>query len=385
MDSSKHSKQLGIGIIGCGRMAHAHATAYRQIEGCELSAACDLRPKELGEFCRKHDIPRSYESAEALLADPGIDAVSVVTPDASHAELSIAALRAGKHVLCEKPLALNYQEARQMLISVSKDSLQGGPDSLGAQKRSRINMVNLSYRNAPAIQKAREIILSGEIGEVVHLRAGYLQSWLSSSVWGDWRSDPHWLWRLSSRHGSKGVLGDVGVHILDFASYPLGPSAGAFERLHCQLATFEQIKGRQLAEQPDYILDANDSALISVEFAGGALGSIDTTRWATGHVNSLTLGIYGNKGAIEIDLDSSPSALQLCDRENKDRAHWYTIKCSETPSNFQHFVRSILNLEEGGSGNGLPDFARGAEIQRVLDACFLSAEQGRQLRVAEIL
>ena len=358
---------LRLGIIGTGEMAHAHAEAYADMPGCELWSACDLRDRELREFGAKFGIRNCYRDAQAMLADPELDAVSVVTPDSSHAELNIAALQAGKHVLCEKPLAVNYDEAKRMLVAAQESGLR--------------NMVNLTYRNAPCIQYAREIVSGGEIGEVVHVEAKYLQSWLSSKVWGDWRSSPTWLWRLSARHGSRGVLGDIGVHILDFASYPLCEvgegSEGGFAALGCTLKTFEEIKGRQLGE---YSLDANDSALIQAQFACGALGSIHVSRWATGRVNSLYLGIYGTKGAIEIDLDQSWNILQLCDDENKDRAHWYTVHCPQTPSNFQRFVSSI----QTGQAEA-PDFACGAKIQRVLDACFASAsERGAMLPVSRI-
>ncbi|MEM9424705.1 MAG: Gfo/Idh/MocA family oxidoreductase, partial [Spirochaetota bacterium] len=273
-----------------------------------------------------------------------------------HEKLSIAALKAGKHVLCEKPLALNYAEARRMVVAARNSGLQ--------------NMVNFSYRDAPALQHARQLVSDGVIGEVLHLEARYLQSWLSSRVWGDWRSDPAWLWRLSSQHGSKGVLGDIGVHILDFASYPVERQTGPIEAVHCTLQTFSGVKGEQLGE---YTLDANDSAVINARFANGALASIHTSRWATGHINALYLGVYGTKGGIKIDLDESPDMLRLCDEQHKDQAQWQMLSCPPTPNNYERFVRSIRT----GRAEA-PDFGRGAEIQKLLDACFSShAERGR--------
>ena len=356
---------IRLGIIGTGGMASRHAHAFEQIAepDCEIRAACDLRPQELAQFTSKFGIAQSYTRAEELMANPKIDAVSIVTPDATHAQLSIAALKAGKHVLCEKPLALNYGEARHMAAMAQAADLQ--------------NMVNLSYRDTPALQQAQQIVASGEIGEIIHIQAHYLQSWLSSQVWGDWRSNPSWLWRLSSQHGSKGVLGDLGVHILDFASFPVAEQAGPIEAVHCTLQTFNSLKGKQFS---NYTLDANDSALISARFAAGTLASIHTSRWATGHVNSLFLGIYGSKGGIKINLDQSPKLLQLCDEHNKDRPHWYTVHCPPTPNNYERFVRSI----QTGCAEP-PDFAYGALMQQVLDACFAShAEQGKLLAVNQI-
>ena len=107
-------------------------------------------------------------------------------------------------------------------------------------------MVNFSYRNSPAIHKAFELVQSGELGEIIHLEASYLQSWLVSKSWGDWRKEHRWLWRLSTVHGSKGTLGDIGVHILDFATYPVGP----LESIACTLRTFSKVKGGEDWEFP---------------------------------------------------------------------------------------------------------------------------------------
>lgn len=360
------SKKLGLAIIGTGGMGREHARRLQQEKSCELKAACDLRPAELENFVKDFGIPKGYSDYKELLADPEVEAICVVTPDGLHAEISIAALNAGKHVLCEKPLALNYGEALQM--------------EAAARKSGCVNMVNFVYRNSDALQRAVEIVSSGEIGELLHVEAHYLQSWLSSKVWGDWRSEPSWLWRLSTQHGSKGVLGDVGVHILDMASYPAGP----VEKVHCQLATFAKVKGEQ---QGEYHFDANDSAVMNLVFASGALGSVHCSRWATGHENSLYLGLYGSKGAIKVDLDQSWTAIRLCSSRLRDSAKWETLECEAHPSTYQHFVRACLRHRAEDTrwrNEAGPDFARGAEIQRLLDACFFSAECGRMLELSEI-
>lgn len=230
-------------------------------------------------------------------------------------------------------------------------------------------MVNLSYRNAPAIQKAEQMVREGKLGEIVHVEASYLQSWLSSKVWGDWKTNPAWLWRLSSKHGSRGVLGDVGVHILDFATFPVGP----IKSVNARLKTFTALKGKRLG---DYPLDANDSALMQVEFASGALGVIHTTRWATGHPNSLNLRLHGTLGALRIDLDRSTTELDVCLGDNIHKAKWSRIKAPANPTIYQRFITAI----RGGKA-GVPDFARGAEIQQALDACFESDRTGGSVRL----
>ena len=230
-------------------------------------------------------------------------------------------------------------------------------------------MVNLSYRNWPCIQDVAARVRRGEIGDIMHVEASYLQSWLSAKVWGDWRTNPALLWRLSSAHGSKGVLGDIGVHIVDFATYPVGPIA----KVECQLKTFPKAPKDRIG---DYPLDANDSAVMTVEFKNGALGVIHTTRWATGHVNQLTLKLFGTKGAIEINSEVSTTGYRLCSGNDIDTAKWRDEVVAATPSNYQRFIRAITTGEPEQ-----PDFARGAEVQKVLDACFLSDAEKRSVRI----
>jgi predicted dehydrogenase len=188
----------------------------------------------------------------------------------------------------------------------------------------------------------------------------------------DWKAlkrQPGVLWRLSSRHGSKGVLGDLGVHILDFASYP----AGDIKSVNCRLRTFPKVKGDRVG---DYVLDANDSAVITVEFAGGAVGVVHTTRWATGQPNSIRLRIYGDRGAIVVDLDQSYDQLRLLRLGPKGKGEWKTVTCKATPSIYQCFIKSVKT-----GVNDQPDFARGAAIQKALDACFESNRKGRAVAV----
>ena len=344
-----------IAIIGTGGMGNAHAQEYQKIKNCKVVAVCDVAAGRAAAFAEKYKVKQHYTNFADLLDGAEIDAVSIVTPDSTHAQLSLQAMAAGKHVLCEKPLATNYPDALKM--------------ARAAARKGVINMINFSYRNSSAIQKAAAIIASGDLGQVVHVHGSYLQSWLSSKVWGDWKTTPAWLWRLSSAHGSRGVLGDVGVHLLDFATFPVGPA----RTIEAKLRTFSSIKGKQLG---GYTLDANDSAVISLEFAGGVLASLHTSRWATGQANSVSLVLHAEHGAIRIDLDKSYTRLEICRGKDVDTCSWKTLDCGRTPSIYERFVRSIRT-----GVNDQPDFARGAEIQKLLDACFTSEETGKSVRI----
>lgn len=336
-------------------MANTHARQFRALPGCAIVAVVEPVAERRAAFCATHEIPAGFGTVAELLRAAPCDAVSIVTPDAFHASLAIQCARAGKHVLCEKPLALNHADARRMLGA--------------ARQAGVVHLVNFSYRNWPCLEAVARLVQGGGIGDVYHVEASYLQSWLTNTVWGDWRTSPAWLWRLSTRHGSKGVLGDIGVHIVDFATYPVGPIAQVF----AQLKAFPKAPRNRI---DGYTLDANDSATLSVEFANGALGTIHTTRWSSGHVNRLFLKISGARGAVEIDSERSTTAYRACVGEKLARAEWTEVAAPPVPSIYERFITSIRT-----GVTTQPDFVRGAEVQRVLDACFRSDQQGRPVRL----
>lgn len=342
---------IRIGVVGTGGMARAHANAFKKIRGCRLVAACDVVKDRVEAYAKEHGIPDVYTDVDDMLAGTKLDAITNVTPDAFHAPISLKAIAKGLHVLCEKPLATNYADAKRMADA--------------ARKKGVINIVNLSYRDSRAIHKAHQLIAQGAIGRVMHLEAGYLQGWLGTMDWKALAHRPGALWRLSTAHGSKGVLGDLGVHILDFASY----AAGDIKSVNCRLKTFHKVKGDRIG---DYVLDANDSAVVTIELANGAIGTIHTTRWATGQPNSIRLRVYGDKGAVMVDLDQSWTELQLCRVKADGKREWQPVKCKRTPNNYQRFIKSIRT-----GVNDQPDFARGAAIQKALDACFTSNLKGK--------
>ena len=336
-------------------MAIAHVRNFKKIRGCKIIAAVDVDQVKAKKFAESHSIPQTFDSVESLLAANCIDAVSIVTPDPFHALLSIQCLKAKLHVLCEKPLALSHHDAMRMVEA--------------AKRAGTVNMVNFSYRDWSCIQKVATLVHAGKIGDIRHVEASYHQSWLVSDEWGEWRTSPNWLWRLSTSHGSKGTLGDVGVHIFDFATFPAGP----IRKVYAQLKAFPKAPRNRIGE---YKLDANDSAVINVEFANGALGSIQTTRWMGGHLNRLFLKIAGSEGSIEIDSEKSIDTYRICTGKNLSTNTWKTVSTGSTPSIYQRFIKSIKSGIQDQ-----PDFARGAEIQKLLDASYASNAQSKPILV----
>lgn len=338
-------------ILGTGGMANNHAEKFKEIEGVTLVGGIDTRPDQLAAFCDRHGIAGRFGSIDAAIAWGQFDAVTNVTPDAAHYPTTLPFLAAGKHVLCEKPLATNEADADAMADAAAKAGV--------------VNMVNLSYRNVAALQKAAAMVREGAIGQVRHFEASYLQSWLTQPAWGHWDRESQWLWRLSTKHGSKGVLGDVGIHILDFATFIAGQSA---TEVSCRLATFHKAPGDQIGEYP---LDANDSATMQVVLENGALGTVAATRFASGHLNDLRLRIYGDKGGLEVSYENNVSRLRACLAPDLQAAEWHDVDAPVLASIYQRFIAAIR-----GEGVADPDFARGAALQRLLDRAEQSAGQG---------
>lgn len=341
-------------ILGTGGMAKNHAEGFAAIPGVSLVAGIDTRAEPLAAFQTNHAIPHGFASVDDALAWGEFDAVTNVTPDAAHHATTMPFLAAGKHVLCEKPLATNARDAEAMAAAAAEAGV--------------VNMVNLSYRNVPALQRAARMVRDGAIGTIRHFEASYLQSWLTQPAWGHWDREPQWLWRLSTKHGSKGVLGDVGIHILDFATFIAGMDA---TEVSCLLQTFDKAPGGQIG---DYVLDANDSATMQLRLSNGALGTVAATRFATGHLNDLRLRLYGQSGGLEVSFEHATSRLRACLGDNVQTGTWVDIDCPPVPTIYQRFIAAIR-----GIGEADPDFARGAALQRLLDRAEASAGDGGRL------
>ncbi|QPC86672.1 gfo/Idh/MocA family oxidoreductase [Mesorhizobium sp. NBSH29] len=346
-------------LLGTGGIASHHVEEFAALPECSFVACADPVPGRAQAFAAKHGIPHYFESLEAAIAWGAFDAACNATPDGVHMETTLALLAAGKHVFCEKPLAPSYPDAMRMVEA--------------AEAAGLINMVNLTYRNSPALQKARAMVEAGDIGDLRHCSADYLQSWLVGKQWGDWRADDKWLWRLSKAHGSTGVLGDVGVHILDFATYCAGETMAS---LYADLAVFPKAVGDRIG---DYDLDANDSVVITGRMQSGALATVTATRFATGRANDLILTLSGTKGAVRVETDGQTSKLTACLGADVDTSQWQVIETPAVKRNARRFADALHS-----GVNGDPSFRRAAEIQKLIDAAFASGSTGRPLPIKPV-
>ncbi|WP_127145331.1 Gfo/Idh/MocA family protein [Pelagibacterium montanilacus] len=343
-------------ILGTGKMAASHAAHFSAVDGVELVAAVDLDYARVLAFADEYRIARTFTSLDEAIAWDEFDAIANVTPDRFHHPTTMQAIAAGKHVFCEKPLATHYEHADEM--------------ARAAEEAGLIGMVNLTYRNVPELQKFRDMVDAGQIGEIKHVEASYLQSWLVSKAWGDWKTDPTWLWRLSTRHGSNGTLGDIGIHILDFAWYGIG---SAVQKAFCRLKAFDKHPDGRIG---DYVLDANDSFTMSLEFENGALGVVHATRWASGYHNTLRLRAYGSTGGLEVQHGFDGSSLRMCAGEDVDQAIWRDVPVEPIPTNYHRFVEAV---NTGVAQK--PTFRHAANLQKVLDLGMESDSSRREVSV----
>ncbi len=345
-------------LLGTGAMAERHVHFFHQIEGCTIVAGVDVSEARAKAFCDLHRHPEIFHRSRRS------DRVGAVRRrhqrDARRYPLrdDDEAHRGGLSDLCEKPLAPTYPEALAMTEA--------------AERAGIVNMVNLRYRGLPVMQKARALVEDGTIGDVRHIDAAYLHSWLVGKHWGDWRTEERWLWRLSSAHGSKGVLGDLGIHILDFAAFVADQMPAS---IHCRLKTFAKAPDERIGA---YGLDANDSFVMSIEFDGGALGVVHATRWAPGYANAQKVGVYGTKGGLEIWFESEKMGLRVCAGEDVHTQTWREVECPDVPNTYDAFVEAVR------TGKTMePSFRRAAELQHVLDLAFESDRLGKALAVKE--
>ncbi len=343
-------------ILGTGSMANGHAEAFGAMDGVEIVACADITKEASEIFAQKHGISKAYGSLDDALAAGGFDAAANVTPDGVHYETTLNLLKDRLHVFCEKPLATNYGHAAAMTDAAKGAGLVGG--------------VNLTYRNVSALQKAHELVAEGAIGEIRHFEASYLQSWLTQPAWGDWKSEPRWLWRLSKDHGSHGALGDVGVHIFDFVTFAAGDS---IHTITGQLKTFEKAEENRTGA---YTLDANDSFAVTANMAGGATGVIHASRFASGHLNDLSLKLHGTKGGLHVTNAGELGSLRICEGAHMEAGSWEDVALGPVTSIYQRFADAVMK------GTPMdPDFETAARLQAVIDAVVISDQSGGRVAI----
>jgi predicted dehydrogenase len=366
---------VNVALIGYQFMGKAHSNAYRQVSRFfspkltpRMKVLCGRTPDRVRAAAREYGWDETATDWRAVIARRDIDLVDVSTPGDSHAEIAIAAARAGKAVFCEKPLGNTVAEAERMLAAVKKAGV--------------VNMICHNYRRAPAVMLAKELIAAGELGEIRHYRGTYLQ---------DWIADPKFplVWRLDRKKAGSGALGDIAAHSIDLARFLVGEIA----EVAGDLKTF--VKQRPLPDNPRRKgrVTVDDASTSLVRFANGAIGTIEATRMALGRKNYNRFEINGSRGSLAFDLERM-NELELyleSDRQNvrgfrrilvTEGSHPY-VKAWWPPGHiigYEHtFTHTVFDLLEGmAKGRSpKPDFEDGVRNQRLLGAIEKSARTRR--------
>ena len=350
-----------VAVIGCGHWGKNHVRNFHALGA--LAAVSDANPDLAAKMAETYEVPA--KAVADILADADIKGVVIAAPAEAHAELAVAALEAGKHVLLEKPLANTLAEAEAMTAAAR-----------AARPKGVQSMVGFNYRRVPALALAKELISEGRVGTVRHVRAAYLQDWLADE------SSPM-TWRLKKESAGSGALGDIASHAIDQVLFLLGDQV---TEASGRLQTFvNQRPGANGLED----VTVDDTAWATLTLASGAIASVEASRMATGQKNSLKLEIYGDKGAIVFDLENL-NELQFLDatlpvREQGFRrilvnepehpyigAWWPQGHVIGWEHTFTHEIRDFLAAIDGGTPPS-PSFEEGLAVQRVLAAIEESA------------
>jgi predicted dehydrogenase len=377
-------RKLNVGLIGYGFMGRAHSNAYRQVNrffdlGVEpmLKAACARQEARLREFAARWGWETTETDWRRLVERKDIDVIDIAAPNNTHYEIALAAAAAGKIVLCEKPLAMNGAQAREMTEAVERAGVA--------------NMVWFNYRRVPAIALAHQVVAEGRIGRPFHYRAQYLQDWTISP---NLPLGGETLWRLDANVAGAGVTGDLLSHSIDTALWINGPimAVTAMTEIFVKERPVQDEPGRTKAVTID------DACQFMCRFANGSLGLFESTRYARGRKNYNTLELNGDKASVYFDLED-PHRLQFYDHGDADHLHgWRNIHVSgfDHPYMKQWWVPGTTIGYEHTFTNALADFLKGLEsgepahptfrdalaTQSVMDAILSSAQSGAWVDVA---
>ena len=371
-------KPLNIGLVGCGFMGRTHSNAWGKVNQFFdleyqpiLKAVCARNPEEVQGFAENW----GYESTEtdwrALVARDDIDLIDIASPNDTHAEIAVAAARAGKMVATEKPLARGGKESEAMVAAV---------DAAGVP-----NMVWYNYRRVPAVTLARQLIDEGRLGQIFHYRAKFLQDWTISK---DLPQGGAALWRLDVNVAGSGVTGDLLTHCIDTALW----LNGDIDRVAAMTETFVKERHHNLTGKTEPV-GIDDASAFLARFANGSLGTFEATRYARGHKALYTLEINGEHASIAWDLhdlhrlswfdhrDEGRTrgwrSIHVTDNDHPYMDHWWVPGLS---IGYEHsFVHQAADFLTGlASGEAIsPTFREALATDYVTDAVLQSARSER--------
>lgn len=381
-----------IGMIGYKFMGKAHSNAYKSLPMFfpqalkpEMAVLCGRNAEDLKQAAEQLGWQEQVTDWRELIAREDIDLVDINAPSDVHKEIALAAAKAGKHLFCEKPLALSLADSREMLEA--------------AEAAGVAHMVGFNYRFSPAVRLAKKLIDSGRLGRIYHFRAWFLQ---------DWILDPEFplVWRLQKEIAGSGSLGDLGAHLIDLAHFLVGDIgevtglSETFIKERPLAAEMTGLSAKGSADGPRGEVTVDDATLFLARFANGAIGSFEATRFAAGHRSTNAFEINGSLGSVRFDfermnelevyLTSDDEDVQgfrrvlATDPAHEYAAAWWppghTIGFEHT---FIHEVLELMNaIEEGRQPE--PNFRDGVKCQAVLEAVERSVAERRWVGLNEM-
>jgi predicted dehydrogenase len=367
--------EIGVGMLGYAFMGKAHSNAYKTLSYMmwppplmpRLVAISGRNQEAVAEAARRYGYQRYDTDWRSLVEDDSIQLFDNGGPNNLHLEPTVAAAEKGKHILCEKPLGRTADESYEIWKRVAATGV--------------VHMCAFNYRFVPAVRLAREMIEAGDLGEIYHFRGRYLQEWVA---------DPNMskVWRLDKAQAGSGALGDLGTHVIDLARYLVG-----------EVSTVSAVTRTFVGDRPGGKVDVDDAFEAAVEFEGGAVGTIEASRFAIGRKNGLVFEINGSKGSIVFELERlNELQVYLAGSTPENRAQGFrVVNVSESDHPFWenwwphghiigwehamvHQIHHLLGaIAEGSSvaphGATLEDGYRASEVA---DAVLRSAESGRR-------
>jgi predicted dehydrogenase len=392
-------RQLRVGMVGYAFMGAAHSQAWRTVNrffdlplAVRMSVVCGRSEPAVADAAARLGWAAHTTDWRSVVEDPEIDLVDICSPGDTHAEIALAALAAGKHVLCEKPLANSVAEATEMAAAATRTT--------GVRV-----MCGFNYRRTPAVALMRQLVAEGRIGTLHHVRAVYLQ---------DWIVDPAFplVWRLRKEIAGSGALGDIGAHIVDLTQFVTGRAITSVSAL---TSTF--VRSRPLPSESSGLAAAglsadrdgtafgevtvDDAALFLAQLDGGAVATYEATRFATGHKNGLRIELNGSAGSLVFDFERM-NELAFYDRARPGREGGFTrilVTESDHPfmaawwppghgigyeHTFTHQARDLIAAIAAGE-DPAPSFADALGVQLVLDAVERSARSRAWVDVEAVL
>jgi predicted dehydrogenase len=392
-------KKINVCLVGQKFMGRTHSNAFLKVGKFfdvpvlpVMHTICGRNSEELQEFRQRWGWQNASTNWKAAVQDPDIGLVDVGTPNHLHAEMSIAALEAGKHVACEKPLAGTLEHARQMRDAARK------------AKKSK-TFVWYNYRRVPAVALAHQLVKSGKIGRIFHVRAFYLQDWGGPGV--------PLLWRFQKKFAGSGAHGDLNAHIIDMARFITGDEITEIVGSIAETFVKERdipsagpaggIAGGTRGGAAKGKSDVDDTVLFLARFKGGGVASFEASRLATGNQNKNGLEINGDKGSVRFNFEDM-NYLDFYDATLERRQQgWTRIMVTHGGDHpyvgnwwpdahiigYEHgFINEAADIMNVIGGKQpvvpLPDFEDAYKTQQVLEAAIVSAEQRRPVKIEEM-